>query len=319
LLRIYAGQYALTAQETSAMEEAIGRWRSLLDLMPLDDGAWENISRLYLFTGRKADALSAAGRAVMIRPGDYSHLVNLGLANELLGIKNDALSSYARALAIHPRLLYSPFWLELTQRDQVFAREVLSVSVQNEEDVYKKTGDVIESERLARLLMASGDRTRASQIVNAILSASPELEGAWELNAELTEDSNAATLHYRRASFLDPSDPLPHARLGDLEIASHDISAAATEWFTAWTLHKALRTPHSEIAKVRYRLPVCISNDAIPNNWIYYISPAFAFSSAFSTIAQAYETSGQIKEATMYRNLARVSRPQLKGAYDEER
>jgi tetratricopeptide (TPR) repeat protein len=311
VLRIYSGRRALTVQETSAVQQALQRSRAVLDLMPFDDGAWENVSRLYLFAGQKDSALDAATRALALRPSDYSHLVNLGLLREGLGMKNDAVFLYARALAIYPRLIESPFWQELTEQDEVSAHEIIATAIRNEERSYNATGDVIDSERLARLLWASGDLSRSGQILAAIVGASPGLEGAWELNGEISRDRNAAILCYKRAMFLDPSDPLPHARLGDLALAAQDVSSAATEWVTAWMLYRKMRTPHSEIAKVRYRLPNDIANDAIPGTWIYYISPTFGFSSAFSEISARYEASGQIQDAKAYKQLAVISGRQV--------
>lgn len=317
LLRIYSGRRTLNREEVFAVQQALQRWRVVLDRMTSDDGAWENLSRLYFFTSQKERALEAAEKAYALRPGDYSHLVNLGLIRESLGMKDGAALSYARALEIYPRLVQSPFWRELNLRNQTWAHEIMSTAVRDQEGASAAARDVLEKERLGRLLTAGGDMDRAAQIIDSVLETSPELEGAWELKGELSPDPVSAVLCYKKAAFLDPADPLPHARLGELALARSDMPAAATEWLTAWMLDSSIRTQHSEMAKARYRLPNSIANDSVPGNWIYYISPSFGFSSAFTAIANSYEASGPVQNAKLYRNLALAAGRNMRQASDE--
>lgn len=317
LLRMYWGRRTLNPVETVAVQQALQRWRAVLDRMASDDGAWENLSRLYFFAGQKKQALEAAEKAHALRPGDYSHLINLGLIRESLGMKDGAALSYARALEIYPRLVQSPFWRELNSRNQLWSRQIMSMALQGQESASIAAGDVIEKERLGRLLTASGDIARAAQIIDSVLETSPELEGAWELKGELSHDPASAVLCYKKAVFLDLADPLPHAMLGELALARGDMPVASTEWLAAWMLDGSIRTQHSEMAKVRYRLPGSIANDAVPASWIYYISPSFGFSSAFTAIANSYEAFGPVQNAKLYRNLALIAVRNMKYASDE--
>ena len=305
---LYAGPAMVPAEQVEAVQEALRGWRSLLNSIPADDGAWENVSRLYLSIGQNENALEAAQQALKLAPKDYSHLVNLGLLQEARGLKGDGVRSYSGALAIYPRLVQSPFWREFAMRDETSAREALADAIRENESAYNASHDVVAAERLARLLLASGDSIRATQLSATLLKLSPQLEGAWELQGEVAQDSHAAALCYRRAIFLDPSDPLPYVRLGELALADHDLPSAASYWPVALKLHRSLHTPHAQMAKLRYRLPVSIANDSIPDTWIYYISPAFHFAAAFSRIAASFETSGQLEDARLFENLAKISR-----------
>lgn len=305
---LYAGSAMVPAEQIEGVHEILQGWRSVLNSIPTDDGAWENVSRLYLSIGQNESALGAAQQALKLAPKDYSHLVHLGLLQEARGMKGDAVRAYSAALAVYPRLVQSPFWREFAMRDEASAREALAGAIRENESAYNASDDVVAGERLARLLLASGDSIRAAQLSAKVLKLSPQLEGAWELQGEVAQDTHAAALCYRRAIFLDPSDPLPYVQLGELALTDHDIPSAANYWLAALKLHRSLRTPHSHMAKLRYRLPVSIGNDSIPDTWIYYISPAFHFSAAFSRIAGAFETSGHLEDARLFGDLAKVSR-----------
>jgi len=305
---LYAGSAIVPAEQIEIVHEVLKGWRSVLNSIPSDDGAWENVSRLYLSIGQNESALEAAQQALKLAPKDYSHLVHLGLLQETHGMKGDAVRAYSAALAVYPRLVQSPFWREFAMRDEASAREAIAGAIRENESAYNASDDVVAGERLARLLLASGDSIRAAQLSATLLKLSPQLEGAWELQGETAQDSHAAALCYRRAIFLDPSDPLPYVQLGKLALADHDIPSAANYWVAALRLHRSLRTPHAQMAKLRYRLPVSIGNDSIPDTWIYYISPAFHFSAAFSRIAAAFETFGHLEDARFFGDLAKVSR-----------
>lgn len=305
---LYAGSAMVPAEQVKVVQETLQSWRSVLNSIPADDGAWENVSRLYLSIGQNESALEAAQQALKLAPKDYSHLVNLGLLQEAKGMKGDAARSYSGALAIYPRLVQSPFWREFAMRDEASAREALAGAIRENESTYNASHDVVAGARLARLLLAIGDSVRAAQLSATLLQLSPQIEGAWELQGEVAQDSHAAALCYRRAIFLDPSDPLPYVRLGELALADQDMPSAANYWLAALRLHRSLRTPHAQMAKLRYRLPVSIANDSIPDTWIYYISPAFHFSAAFSRIAASLESSGQLENARLFQDLASISR-----------
>jgi tetratricopeptide (TPR) repeat protein len=305
---LYAGSAMVPAEQVEVVQETLQSWRSVLHSIPDDDGVLENISRLYLSIGQNENALEAAQRALKLAPKDYSHLVNLGLLQEASGMKGDAVRSYSGALAIYPRLVQSPFWREFTKRDEASAREALAGAIRENESAYTASHDVVAGERLARLLLAIGDSVRAAQLSATLLHLSQQLEGAWELQGEVAQDSHAAALCYRRAIFLDPSDPLPYVRLGELALTDRDMPSAANYWLAALRLHRSLRTPHAQTAKLRYRLPISAANDSIPETWIYYISPAFHFSAAFSRIAASFESSGQLEDARLFEHLAQYSR-----------
>ncbi|HET9233742.1 MAG TPA: tetratricopeptide repeat protein, partial [Candidatus Eisenbacteria bacterium] len=81
-----------TAQGRAELETAVARDSTLAE-------AWLTLSTLYRRTGRFADALGAADRAVRLTGGAPEALVNRGRSYEMLGNLDPAEKDYAEALA----------------------------------------------------------------------------------------------------------------------------------------------------------------------------------------------------------------------------
>jgi O-antigen ligase/Flp pilus assembly protein TadD len=306
---LYAVPVEWRGQSKNYIASAAQHWTDLTRRLPFDGGAWENSSRLSAILNDRRAAIGAAMEAIRCDPLDYSHHAHLGILTESYGMEQIAQTAYSEAIAINPRLTYSRLWMDLEQRNKAIAASVMISAEQQVGENYRKSGDLLEGERLARLDWRNGRDSEAETLTSQIVHRLPTLEGAWELRGEIleTRDGYESGRNYEKAVFLDPSDPMPHEGLARLALARHDQPTASNELIAAQRLRRLQRTRNATFAIARYHVPRAVANDTVPLSWMYYSLPYFDFEGAFSQLAAWAEEAGQPSEAQKYRQLAHPS------------
>lgn len=98
--RIWLSRAVLPVEALPLLDEAQKTARE-------DDAVASEQGRVFLELGRPADALSAFGRALALKPGDADAVNNRGVALELLGQRDAAVQDFQRALAMDPCLFHA--------------------------------------------------------------------------------------------------------------------------------------------------------------------------------------------------------------------
>lgn len=94
-------------------EQALGVLAQAERNAPDSDAVASEQGRVYLQLGRPADALTAFGRALALKPGDAEAVNNRGVALQLLGQRDAAIQDFRRALSIDPCLFHARYNLKL--------------------------------------------------------------------------------------------------------------------------------------------------------------------------------------------------------------
>lgn len=296
--------------DKAAIEAAVSGWQSVVSELPSEDGAWENLARLYAALGERSLAEVAAARALSLVPTDYSHLVTAGLLSEAYGFQRESISYYTRAVAGEPRILLSAFWRDFSSRQPLAAHLVIQAAIADRRRNYESLHDPMYGVELSRLLLLDGQVESAATVIQPILSEMPNLEAAWEIGGEIDDAkmNDAAELAYARAAFLDFYDPFPYERIAARSIAKANCNGAADAALRAWSLYSIGLTPHAIAVKARYRLPYSIADTDVPWSWSYYISPSFDFEPIFLQLSAWYEAKGAHEKAIEFRELATRAR-----------
>lgn len=287
--------------------DAISDWIELLNEAPDEDAGWSNLAWVYAITGHTNEALGAEQRAVRLYPYDYTYYVLLGAFSERAGRIADAQEAYSQALQLYPRLAASQFWHALSQRQPTLASSSL-------QEALKLSEEAVASDRFhrdevrARLLFAAGQTSQADSIVSSINQELPNVSGMWELQGEIRElqkNEQEAALDYRRAIFLDGTDPLPYERLASLAFKKADhMDRTRGDVVQAWRLVRGMESPSAERRAVQYRRRVGSPNGLLPTTLLLETQPYSNFSAKFQILAEYYQSRGRAKESQQMREFA---------------
>lgn len=97
-----ARRYAQACTNAGDDRHAVMAWRNILAIDPDDAQAWAKAAAYLWLTGRAAEALDAAQRAVALEPGNANYLGVLGYALHVAGEDDAADRAYAQAFALDP-------------------------------------------------------------------------------------------------------------------------------------------------------------------------------------------------------------------------
>ena len=243
------------------------KYISLVNTTPDEDGAWSNLAWLYAITGEQTKAIETERKAISIYPYDYTYYVMLGAFLAQSGQNDEAIGAYARALILFPRMLQSHFWRALQARDANIAEKSIQSAFRAIDQPQWIGDDLNRREVRARLAMEVGQSETAKALVNSINAQLPNLSGMWELEGELAESEGNrkdAFRDYKRAIFLDNTDPFPHEHLVQLEIAESDMKDVANETQEVIRLVQFGMSPGSVRRAIQYKRDRTFRNGQLP-------------------------------------------------------
>jgi tetratricopeptide (TPR) repeat protein len=300
----------------SLKEDAAQATTALLRVVtvtPEEDGAWNSLAWLYAITGDTSKALAAEEKAILIYRYDYTYYVLLGALYERSERIDDARYAYSQALILYPRLMKSPFWHSLQRRQPLLATTALQLAVTELGQPRSSANDfdeVYNSEVRARLAAESGALDEARALVQSSNANLPNLSGMWELQGELREkegDIQGALLDYRRAIFLDRTDPLPHERIAELDFRSSNARESSFEAEQAWRLVQHPWSPGNARRRVQYQRGHYPRDGEIWTTLATDIQPAIALNLLFTQLSGLFASQGQDDKAREMKHLAEES------------
>jgi tetratricopeptide (TPR) repeat protein len=186
-------RHGIVADSNGEWEQAIGHYRSALELKPDYDKCHLNLGVDLARTGRAAEAEEHLRRAQEINPEYYRAPFNLGLLLEEQGRFDEARAAYARAIELEPRHLLARTALaemELLANDLDGAREQLR-AVREYDGRWESPRNDLARARAARLSAYVEERAALARAGHAeCFAASPAVRRA-EIE-RLREDHDAA-------------------------------------------------------------------------------------------------------------------------------
>ena len=299
------GQNLIMRQDV--VDRTIKSMVHVVETTPDEDGAWHDLAWLYGISGELSTAITAEQKAISICGNDYTYYVGLGGLLERSGRVEEAKSAYGYALRLYPRLLRSSFWHGLQARRPDLATSAIETAFNSLDQLQAKPTDLSEREIRARLDFETGRIAEAKEILRPINVALPNLSGMWELQGEIDESEHRieeAVLDYKRASFLDPGDPLPDERLGVLDLRRGDADSAKAELLRAWSVVNRLKSPAAMRRLVQYGRIVSLRNGELPQALARETQPSFDFQFAFYSLAGELAAAGKADEAKEMRFMA---------------
>jgi len=271
-----------------------------------EDGAWSNLAWLYAIHGDTAKAIASEQVAIALYRYDYTYYVLLGAFLDRAGQINEAESAYGQALVLYPRLAQSVFWHDFKTNEPESANAAMQFAFRALDQEQAGVGDVNRNEVRARLAAETGRLDEANSIVRSINARLPNLSGMWELQGELHERERniaEATRDYRRAIFLDKSDPLPRERLAELQLMAGDAKDARIEVLQAWELLQHSKSSGAIRRTIQYQRSSEPRNEQLPVTLLRTTQPSFDYRSAFDLLATLFTLQKAEAEANEMRQM----------------
>lgn len=297
---VASGGGPLLRADQERAEQAMAILREITRVTPDEDGAWSDLAWLSAISGDTGAAISQEQEAISLYPYDYTYYVVLGVFFERSGHIDKAQAAYEQALILYPRLARSQFWHNLELRRHGLAEATMQLAVEVLNQKGSGVNDMNHNEVRARLDAEDGQLVLASSIIRSINEQLPNLSGSWELQGELHEKEGStqrAILDYRRAIFLDKTDPLPHEQLAELYLTASDAGTAKMEALAAWQLARRLESPGSLRRAILYRRYDDPHSSQLPTTLMDETQPAFDFEAAFTRLKTIFANQGASEEA----------------------
>lgn len=298
---------------------AIMEFHRMLEITPDNDTGWSDLAWLYAVGGDTTSAITAEENAISLYSNDYTYYVLLGVFYEKAGMTAKAEAAYSQALILFPRFARSSAWHSLQRRQAALAAAAVQSALQTLSLRETDALDPMEAEGRARLLLESGHISEAQGIVNVLSDQIENLSSVWELQGELHDTVNRSTdamLDYRRAAFLDRSDPLPHERLAELAMKSRDMDVAVSEARQALWLFMRLKSPSAARSTVEFQQTGGPRDGLLPSTLLKETQPKFNFASLFFRLAKIYRQRGAMDQANELERMAEDIAATTDGAYD---
>ncbi|MGM0598453.1 MAG: tetratricopeptide repeat protein [Candidatus Rifleibacteriota bacterium] len=204
---------ALDYARKGYFNEAINGFRNVINRNPSNFNALMNLGKVYAITGKTARSCALYLKALKIEPANTHALKALANAYSDIGLHRFAAGVTAEARTTHPGALQGfPEYKEATSRIQNNPRAyqpiinaLLAEDLDQEALALLKTG-ISEQQESATLLMLQG-----------------------EIHKELGQFDTALD-SYRKALKLEPQNPQPYVKAGDLLLSAGQYSKAIQEY-----------------------------------------------------------------------------------------
>lgn len=289
--------------ETDRLASAL---ESVLKTTPEEDGALNNLAWIYAISGDPIHAVELERNAISIAPNDSLYRILLATFLEKSGQEGAAEAAYCESLIQFPRLVSSPFWHALETRHPLVSQHALQEALLRLQKDPRKPSTITQSIIYARLLLGAGKLNDADQTVRSTLVELPNQSGLWEMQGELHEaegNSQEALADYRRAMYLDRSDPLPVERKAMLELRSGSSKLAENDALAAWKIFQQPFSEHSIRIAVQYRSNLH-QPDLLPASLPQEVQPIMDFESLFRDLGVVLSQRGFEKESEEMIDLA---------------
>jgi tetratricopeptide (TPR) repeat protein len=204
----------VTLQRNSDYRSAASIWQNVLDVIPDNSRAHNNLGVALKSAGRVDDAIRHYNEALRVTPDDEKTLNNLGVAFQAMGRYDEAINCFNRALQAKPKYVdtyYNLGWIfELQGKfDEAidYYRRALQIN----------PGHPKAHNNLGKLLSQQGKVNEAMEHFRIALELKPEYADAhYNIGCVLQSQGRVeeAISHYYEALRITPNDADAHTNLG---------------------------------------------------------------------------------------------------------
>ena len=204
----------VTLQRNSDYRSAASIWQSVLDVIPDNSRAHNNLGVALKSAGRVDEAIRHYNEALRVTPDDEKTLNNLGVAFQAMGRYDEAINCFNRALQVKPKYVdtyYNLGWIfELQGKfDEAidYYRRALQIN----------PGHPKAHNNLGKLLSQQGKVNEAMEHFRIALELKPEYADAhYNIGCVLQSQGRVeeAISHYYEALRITPNDADAHTNLG---------------------------------------------------------------------------------------------------------
>jgi len=204
----------VTLQRNSDYRGAASIWQSVLDVIPDNSRAHNNLGVALKSAGRVDEAIRHYNEALRVTPDDEKTLNNLGIAFQAMGRYDETIDCFNRALQVKPKYVdtyYNLGWIfELQGKfDEAikYYRDALGIN----------PGYAKAHNNLGKLLSQQGKVNEAMEHFRIALELKPEYADAhYNIGCVLQSQGRVeeAISHYYEALRITPNDADAHTNLG---------------------------------------------------------------------------------------------------------
>jgi len=219
-----------TLQRNSDYRSAASIWQSVLDVIPDNSRAHNNLGVALKSAGRVDEAIRHYNEALRVTPDDEKTLNNLGIAFQAMGRYDEAINCFNRALQVKPKYVdtyYNLGWIfELQGKfDEAikYYRNALGIN----------PGHPKAHNNLGKLLSQQGKVNEAMEHFRIALELKPEYADAhYNMGCVLQSQGRVeeAISHYYEALRLTPNDADAHTNLGVALVATGRVDEAVEHY-----------------------------------------------------------------------------------------
>ncbi|HIS34725.1 MAG TPA: tetratricopeptide repeat protein [Candidatus Avirikenella pullistercoris] len=191
-------------------EQVMLLFQKASELSPEDPIFIHNTGWLYILKNDFIQGRLYLETALEKSPKDPILNISLGMLEEKEGHEEYANLLYAKAIALSPFLIETPFFKNLCNR--ISTEEILNTAEIILIDSLKKDNSYVLKSKLAKLYWSHGKEQEAKRILEEVTGEYPNMNRAWLMLGKLNEEINdsLALVYYNKSKLLDPQDELPY-------------------------------------------------------------------------------------------------------------
>lgn len=229
----------LAPEQPDKLERAIDSYQEIIRKGGALPANYANLAWLERLAGEEAKSVSHLKRAAALYPKHFYYHWGLGLLFEERGLRDEALTGYARAASLRPSLLKSGFW-QLPER------------VITKEEVAREAADLLQGEgsTLAELAYHVGDFARALAILER-QGENPQTHTLRGTIEAVRGDVEAALREFQNALKLNPAWARAYLERGKLLLTTGQEKEAVPNLLAASYLGD--RRAHLYLGESAYR------------------------------------------------------------------
>lgn len=205
---------AVNLHQAGRFDEAKEQYRAVLEIVPGDAAALNNLATIALRQGQNEESVSLLKECIAFNPDYAAAFGNLGLAFSAAGREDEALSAFSRAVALDPQ---NPRY-----RFNLAEAYVRQGGMKEAEAAFRKAASLAPDDPEAGL--ALGDFLRSLEkdeealpVYRRVVALAPRNVAGW-VNLGIAESEcghfDEAIAAYRQALSIDPRSARAHSNLG---------------------------------------------------------------------------------------------------------
>lgn len=307
--QLFANDYPVDKKQVAV---AIKYFEKASELSPYDAGYHFNLGWLYFLNDHNdSKVFTRLQNAISLSPNTPEYQFGSAIIYEKLNQMPEASLCFEKAIRLDPEILDSESFINLNKRDSSFAKLLSSNALKHLQAKLDSSYNTIIAARVAKLLLNSGETTKAKSLLLRVSSELPELNRPYCFLARISlqqgDTTNAMKL-LKKAKFLSRNDYMPEFMLAELYDKTNPekktIYSIIHYYQSALTLWVDGKSAHRGKSERSYKQGISIKNDLIPKRLLLESRMFVDFEKITKRMAQLYLLINQKELADHYSKLS---------------